>query len=70
MCSVATRRLYVCRAPFTPPANETCEKKNKVFTYDWTIDAEDKCYEVECCACTGTYNIWSNKDDCNNLCIS
>ncbi|EYC39851.1 hypothetical protein Y032_0638g968 [Ancylostoma ceylanicum] len=67
---VATRRLYYCHTPFVPHDKENCTPKKKMFTYDWTIDKEDKCIPVECCDCSGTYNIWSNKDDCNKLCIS
>ncbi|EYC20613.1 hypothetical protein Y032_0021g313 [Ancylostoma ceylanicum] len=68
--SCSARKLYYCKEPFVPPANETCDKKSKVFTYDWRIEAEDKCKEVECCACTGTYNIWPDSKVCNELCIS
>ncbi|EYC41451.1 hypothetical protein Y032_0568g42 [Ancylostoma ceylanicum] len=67
--SCSARKLYYCKAPFVPPANETCKEKHIMFTYDWTIEAKDKCKEVACCDCSGTYNIWPDRETCNELCF-
>ncbi|EYC36878.1 hypothetical protein Y032_0847g2666 [Ancylostoma ceylanicum] len=70
ICFCAARRLYYCKWPFFPPPNENCTQKRKVWTYDWREPGPDKCYQVECCECTGTYNIWNDNVTCNALCIS